>query len=211
MTDFELCIVAILAFVLFYVFYNLHKYIKAENLYKKMKWICEKSTKKRKCIDSDNLLYYLNDQTFELKIPNNYQLLFGTTEIAYASVILERFRKSKLDSLFRHDINSLTTWDKEWYKLSDLDYFMLSLFGYLEENAKCSSYYYSNKIYKWNMIKSNSTYDYYYLTNFGRVYFKIYLITAIYCENNTNTKTFICNPQSRHIKSYLDTNEIAFW
>lgn len=211
MSDFVLAIAFILVLVLFMFFHKLHKFYKAENIYKKMKWICEKATKNRKCADCDNLLYYLNNQTHELKIPYDYQLLFRTTEEAYASVILERFKKSKLNSLFRQDMNSLTTMYKEWYKISDLDYFMLSLFGYLEVNAESSSYYYSDKIYKRNMHKGDSSYSYYNLTDFGRAYFKLFLITALYCENNANTKPFIRNPQAQHIKSYLDTNEICFW
>ena len=212
MFEFIGCVIILFVFVLFLICYKLNKYHKADNIYNKTKWICEKHTKIPKYegsgFGSENLLYYLAEQTRKLKIPDVYKIDFRT-EIAYASVILELFRKSESQWLFRQDMNSLTTMDKKWYKISDFDFFMLSLFSFLERNSEYNKIHYHDKIYKYK--KREGSYSYYNLTTFGQVYFKIFLITALYCETNVNTKSFISNPQSQYIKENLETKEVSFF
>ena len=224
-----LLLYSLLLFFFFFHLPNLQQLYRGKNITEKVRWIASKQTEQPKYNDyygGENLNYYLNVNNDEfssytikgtkinrspLTISKEYQIDFDSAqEKLYVSEILESFKKHKIDNFFRENKHSLSGKHKAIYKMRDLDYFMFSLLCYLENCVKYDSYDFRDKIYE-----KEDWFDKSYfkckLTDCGRVYYKIYLIASMYCENSDFTKPLILIPQSSNIMENLRKNEVVFW
>ena len=222
-------LISLLLFFLFCFSYRFYQYARCENIFKKTKWISEKSTSLQYdgCYSMENLTYYINTnddiyyamyrikglkiEKSPLTIPEEYQIDFTyEQERLYVSEILEAYRRNITDTFLKENRSSLSQKNKTIYKLRDIDYFMFTLLCYLKNCVDYDSYIFKNKVYK-ERESEDGPYFSCQLTDFGRVCYKILLVTKMYCENNDFTKPLILQSESEDIMSYLKLNTVRFW
>lgn len=222
-------LISVLFFPVLFMFYELYEYHRFDNIFKKVTWIANKSTQPpdyNDCYGDKNLAYYINTKNekyaiyrinrltiekFPLTIPDEYKIDFTSEqERLQVSEILESYRRNELDKFFKEDRISTTHKHKAIYKLKDHDYFMFSLFCYLQNCVDYDSYLFRDKIYEDRKYIDNSYFSCQ-LTSYGRMCYKIYLVASMYCENNDFMKALILQSPSEHIMEYLKTNRVKFW
>lgn len=194
----------LIAGLVFYVFMfcwkitdNYRLFTHNENIFKKVGWISFKEPpgfySKRADLRDEDLIYYIMVEQYNLDILNNYPLEITTQEEHLVEDILEVYRKNVIRSYFLDILSN----NKELTKLSSIEYFMFSLCTFLQTYTvtKCaeSKYVFNKKIYSVD----------YKLTDFGKVYYKVYLITRLFCEKNEKTKNFLGGITSNQIIEYI--------
>ena len=184
-----------------------------ENMYKKIGWIIEKEQHNRcyservRLRDMD-LLSYLFDAQNNLKIPKDLCIDYSSEiEKAAAEEILNSHKKDVLIKYFSDDLSI----NKKICRLDSLEYYFFSLYCFIYNELK--EYKYQDKIYadKENTDKTHFSCQ---LTEYGRTYYKLYLITNMYIVNNEKTSSlfeYIDPKLKNHIMEYLRTNTIQFW
>lgn len=198
-------------FLLIPIIIYLKKCVLNYNLFKKVGWIIapwrERNLPSR---DNTSLLDEIVYKQQDLKIPNEFRLDLrdNKTEIQHTEEILEVFKKHIYERYFGGYLSNtqkIRNLNEDWY-------FMYRLFAFLGEYAEYDNYELRDKIYKYE--STDDSYRTYSLTDFGRTFYKLYLISLLYVENNQYTRKlyeYIDPKLKEHLKSYLESNVVTFW
>lgn len=195
------------------LFEHLKKHQRNQNIFKKVGWIAEKDNfticySSSVQLRDEDLIYYIMNEQAKLNLPEKFCLdNTNETEKKYAEEILNLHKNDVVKSYFC----DFLTKSKNICNLNSLEYYMFSLNDYLHKNSNVDSYYGRTKIYKFK--SSDAPYSYYSLTDFGRTFFKLYLITNLFIQNNENTRKLYehIDPNHKsHIMDYLEKNEVSF-
>ena len=186
----------LLIYLIWHLSYRTYQNCRGKNIFKKVKWIAERSPYKSVgYFRNENLLHYIKECTsysvkgininkIDFTIPEEYQINYSNnTELSYASEILEMFRKYVIESFFNETKESLSKKHKQLYKMTNETYFMYALYCYLRDCVK-------------NDINP--------LNGFERVCYKLYLIAFKSCENSDNAKCLIEQSEISYIINYLN-------
>ena len=187
------------------------KLYRNHNMYKKIGWIAEKEKttvaygNTDASLRSEYLIYYIVQQQRELDIPKQYCIdISNETEKANVEEILNVHKNDVVKSYF-HDFLKK---DKVFCKLNSLEYYMFSLNCFLQKNLE--NYEYIDKIYS-SREYTDKTHYHRQLTDYGRTYYKLYLITKMFCKENEKTKMLIGGINSNSIMENLKNNKVEFW
>ena len=124
--------------------------------------------------------------------------------------ILDIHKQSVIESFFHNSLRK----GKDFYRLNFLEYYMLSLWAFLEnrlnDGKKCEKL---DDIELCNFSHSKDNYITYELTNNGFLYTKLLYIITLFCVNNEKLEPFIKNSDRTlcSIKEYLETKKITYW
>ena len=198
-----------------HLFDHLKKLSFNHNMYMKIGWIAEKEhpfmsySHTDVSLRSNELFYYIMQEQIKMDISEDFQINYlNENEKKELEKILNLYKDDVVKSYF----HGFLTKSKNIFKLTPLEYFMYSLFNYLNKQLDMNETTLKDKIYDYkNRVDS---YSYYTLTEFGRVCYKVNLITRIFVENNHNTKKlfeYIDPKFKNHIIEYLEKNEVCFW
>ena len=177
----------------------------SKNLYEKIAWIAERGwgdlppTRLR----DFELVEYIEFEQRNQNIQQKYRIDFSNeAEKEYLKQILNSHKEDVLKSFFYGRL----TESKDIYNLDSLEYYFVSLNSFI-----CNKY--DNKVYS----KREYISDYEYkeqLTEYGRVHYKLKLITQLYIENNARVQklyNFIDKERKKNIIETLDKNEVCFF
>lgn len=190
-------------------------------IFEKVKWIVDRSPHKFvRYIINENLLYYIRENVaytvkkikvnkIKFTIPEEYRINYSNKqETSYVSEILEMYTKHEIECFFNETKESLSKKEKQLYKMRNETYFMYTFFCFLRDCTNIDSQTFGDKIYE---CKSSITPQHCYnLTEFGRVCYKLYLITFMSCVNSDNAKSLITESQLDYIMKCLEKNEVCF-
>ena len=181
-----------------------------ENLHQKVAWISDKyiyysdEIKPSHLRDSE-LDEYIKTEQSNLKIPQQHCIDFSNEfEKESLSQILNEHKDQVVKNYFCNRLKEGT----DIYNLSSLEYYFFSLYCFVYEKPS----YYDNKAYE----KREKISDYTFkcrLTEYGRVYYKLKLITQSYIENNKqvqNLFNYIDKEYRNRLAEALDKNEVIF-
>ena len=177
----------------------------SKNLYKKVAWIAEKSPYNSSCRLRDfELAEYIEFEQKKLNIPQQFNIDFSNeTEKEHIIKILDTHKNHVVKSYFCDRLSE----SKKIYNLETKNYYFLSLYNFIYNNQYKQSLY-SNREY---------ISDYRYkcqLTEYGRVYYKLYLIIWLYVKDNEQIKNFfeyIDKEKENYILEILEKNEAYFF
>jgi hypothetical protein len=181
---------------IFFPMYRESKYSK--DIYYKVRWIALKRPLgyldgKAEVRDKD-LIEYIIDEQYNFGIESKY-IIDNKDEKNFACEILEIYRKYIMEAHLAKSFNL----KKSIYDLSFLEFYMVTLCGFLNANLLNSQRIESNKMYY-----PRSDYS---LTNFGITYTKLYYICTVFCKQQEKTKGFTYTlPQN--IKKNIDNKKI---
>lgn len=188
-------------------------YIYKADLYKKIGWIAEKSHPMNYYKDVDlrneELVYYIMQEQRRLSIPEQLRIDFSNeSEKKDAEEILTLHKNDVIKSYFSGFLSK----SKNICKLNSIEYYFYSLYSFIDnELNEYKSYQdeiYGDKEYlEKNYFRCT-------LTDFGRIYYKLYLISLLYIEKNKRTRMLYeyINPEHKdHITEYIEKNEVVFW
>lgn len=180
-------------------------------MFEKIAWIVEKKSNmwcNNVHLRNEDLITYFYEEQIKLYIPENLRLDYSNEiEKADAEKILEAHRNHVINLYFSDTLIK----DKNKYKLSSFEYYMFSLFNFLQPEINEHRDYNKDKIYSFKSL--DKPYSYYTLTNYGRAYYKLYLITLMFIEKNENTNDLYKYIDSKHknnIMENLKKNEVSF-
>ena len=214
-------IISLISVILFFslvgiwkLFDHFRKFNYNEQLFKNVGWIAEKKNIMR-CyggrvnLRNSGLISYIFQQQKKLAIPEDLRINYSNeNEKANAEEILNIHKSKILIDYFSDDL----TTNKNIFKLNSLEYYFYSLFCFicseLEEYKNYQDKIYLDKEYT---DKTNFKCK---LTDYGRVYYKLYLITCMFVEKNEKTRKLFeyINPELKsQIMEHLRTNEVTFW
>lgn len=211
MEDWVYSVITIIVFISIPIIGYFKKCILNYSLYKKVGWIIvpwrERNLPSR---DTTSLLDEIIYKQQDLKIPKEFRLALrdNEIEIKHTKEILEDFKKYISEQYFGGFLSNtikIRNLHADWY-------FMYSLYEFSEEHAKYDNCKLRDKIYKYE--STDGSYHTYSLTDYGRTFYKLYLISLLYVENNCYTRKlyeYIDTKLKEHIKSHLDSNEVTFW
>lgn len=163
-------LIIIFAWRLFEYLKKLHR---NQDMFKKVGWIAEKECNTMCYSDSVSLrdmelISYIAEEQSELNIPKQYRIDFSNkSEMKNVEEILN-FHKNKVVESYFHDFISKS---RKICQLKPLEYYFFSLYCFLYKEVDKG-----NSSFKWD------------LTDCGRAFFKLYLITNIFVESNENTR-----------------------
>lgn len=168
------------------LFDHFKKLSRNENLFKKVGWIAEKESysvcySDRVKLRDKDLLSYLIEEQSELDIPKQYRIDFSNnSEIKNVEEILKFHKNKVVESYFQDCLSN----SRKICQLKPLEYYFFSLYCFLYKEVDKG-----NSSFKWN------------LTDYGRAFFKLYLITNIFVEKNENTRKLFeyINPNLKNI------------
>ena len=155
------------------LFDHFKKLSRSENIFKKVGWIVEKESysvcySDRVNLRDKDLISYLIEEQSKLNIPKQHRIDFSNnSEIKNVEEIL-KFHKNKVVESYFQDFLSTS---RNICKLKPLEYYFFLLYCFLYKEVDKG-----NSSFKWN------------LTDYGRAFFKLYLITNIFVESNENTR-----------------------
>lgn len=212
MEDWIFSAIAIPILILMPIIGYIKKCILNYNLFKKVGWIISTDRARhlpQRCWGHsllDDIVYKQQN----LKIPMEYRLNLRSdkTEKDNTEEILEVFKKYISEKYFGGFLSN----DIKIRNLGEDWYFMYSLFEFSSKYSEYDNLILRDKIYKYE--SRNGSYYTYTLTDYGRTFYKIYLISLLYVENNPHTRKlykYIDSELKEFLKSYLNSNEITFW
>ena len=186
--------------------YHIIKLDDKKNLYEKVAWIAKRrsygafnSTHLR---DFD-LIDYIGVEQREHNIPQQYYIDFSNeTEKELLKQILGKHKEYVIERYFLGYLKE----SKEIYKLKSLEYYFLSLHCFISNNN-------DNNVYSKREPISVHQYKCK-LTDYGKAYYKLALITQLYIESNENVYQ-LCEYRDKkrinNIMEILDKNEVCFF
>lgn len=191
-------------------YYHITKLNNSKNLYKKVAWIAEKEhpNKYSKLRLRDfKLTEYIEIEQNNQNIPDEFRIDFSNeTEKEYLNTILNNHREHVIKSYFYGWLNE----SKQIYNLDSLEYYFFSLQCFVYDNL---SNYKDNGAYEKEEYISDWQFKCQ-LTEYGRIYYKLDLITYTYVVNNKKTlKAFkyIDTTRKNYIMEILEKNEACFF
>lgn len=205
--DFEGAFISFLVlsiFLLWLLYDHLKKLYRNHNMYKKIGWIAEKEKTtdigKDISLRSEDLIYYIMQYQRKLDTPKQYCIDFTSrSEVKNIEEILDYHKNNVIESYFHNTLSK----SRKICKLTPLEYYFFSLYCFLYKEIDKG-----NSSFKW---LSNDN---------GKSYFKLYLITNIFVENNENTKKLFnyINPNLKKltmehiekINSHLEERKINY-
>lgn len=153
----------------------------------------------------DEIIYKQQD----LKIPKDFCLSRDNeAEKEHTEEILDAFKKDISELYFGGYLSNtqkIRNLQEDWY-------FMYRLFVFCERNSEYDNYKFREKIYKYE--STDGSYSTYGLTDYGLTFYKLYLISLLYVEDNPYTRKlyeYIDPKLKEHLKSYIKTKNIKFW
>jgi hypothetical protein len=154
---------------------------------------------KIKWISSQTLLSHIIDLQYEINIDDKYRIQkkhYDDSEEGFvAEKILEAFRQNIFQSFAQGSLKK----EKQFFELSDKEYFLISLLQFLNENLLSFNFSFHKNMYH---PRSNNA-----VTEFGIIYLKLYYIVNVYCENSDKLRRYT-TIFSINIKKYIDEKEI---
>lgn len=149
--------------------------------------------------------YITNEQT-KLDIPDKFKFSYSNEfEMKNLKKLLSVYKENVIDEYFRGFLSN----SKKLCSLPSSMYFIVSLFGYLGEQLSTDKSTIKFEVYDYK--DNDDSYSFYTLTEFGRVCYKLYLITVVYIKNNPSTDFVHVDTQLKDcITEYLEKNEVAF-
>ena len=197
--------------ILIPIIIHLKKCVLNYSLFKKVGWII--APYRARNLPERNITSLLDEIRYkqqDLEIQKEYRLDLwdNKTEIKYTEEIFESFKQYISEQYFGGYLSTT----QKIRNLHEDGYFMHYLFVFSGEYAKYDNYKLRDKIY--NYESKDGAYRTYSLTDYGRTFYKIYLISLLYIENNYYTRKlykYIDPKLKEHLKSHLDNNEVTFW
>ena len=195
------------------LFEYLKKLQRNQDMFKKVGWIAEKECNTMCYSDSVRLrdmelISYIMEEQKKLNLPKRFCLDYSNdNEKKDAEEILNLHKNDVIKSYF----HGLLTISKNIYKLSSLEYYFYSLYCFIYKEL--DEHKYQDKKYT-NEEYTDKTYFSCQLTDYGRTYYKLYLITFMFIEKNEKTRKlfkYINHEHKQHIAKNLDKNEVQFW
>ena len=153
----------------------------ARDLHRKIRWLATQ----------DNLSKYIFREQKALNVDDEYCVDFSNpAELEFIDKTLDIHKNKTIDAFFSESLIE----DKLFYNLNFLEYYMFSLYGFLERNCYRSplGFFLENYTYKCKNDFGNSIYS---LTEQGVIYTKLRHIVTLYCVKNENTKKLFTSPK----------------
>ncbi len=211
-------IICAILFVLFIFGWRFGSYlqnlIKNQNIYRKIGWIVEKENRNM-CYDSkwgslrdEELSSYIFSTQKEVNLHPNFFIDYSNeTEKKELEILLNEYKAYIIKSYFHGSLSD----NKNICRLTSLEYFMFSLHNYLKKQTSLNSTSLRDAIYTFD--RSDSPYSYYKLSEFGKICYKLYLISLLFVEKNEKTRRlfeYIDPKLKNNIMVYLTNNEVSF-
>lgn len=153
------------------------------------------------------LFKYIEREQHQLQIQKIYCIDFSNEEEkTFVCEILENHKQSIIKSFFCDSLNK----EKEIYNLTNLEYYMFHLMGFLQANGHIDKFKGENL---YHHLQIDGNYKTYKLTDYGVIYYKLYYIVTLFCANNENIKFLFTDSEHtlNGIKKDLENGEIKFW
>ena len=149
---------------------------------------------------------YITNEQAKLDIPDKFKINYSNeSEMKNLKKLLSLYKENVIDKYFRGFLSN----SKKLCSLPSSMYFIVSLFDYLGKQLSTDKSTIKFEVYDYK--NNDGSYSFYTLTEFGRVCYKLYLITAIYIKNNPSTDFVHVDTQLKDcITEYLEKNEVAF-
>lgn len=153
---------------------------------------------------SDATELYMHIHNANLRIPDEYKL----DEEDFDSI--KNILKAYKEDLNLNYINGNLGIDKWVYEFSYQEYFFFTLHTFLEKHAKHTDFINEELYVIANREETKDGYISitYKLTDFATIYYKLYLISELECENNKRINKFNYYRDSESIKNTIETKLI---
>lgn len=208
------CIAFFLLLAVWKEFDHIKKLRQQQNLFQKIGWIAEKDN--RNMVYSEfvrlrdyDLLSYIIEEQHNLNIPKQFCIDYSNeTQKKYAEEILNLHK----DDVIKLYFSDFLTKSKNICKLNSLEYYFYSLYCFIYKELK-EYRHYQDKIYFGEKYTDNTHFSCK-LTDFGRTYYKLYLISLMFIEGNEHTRKlfeYIDPKLKNRLMGYLENNEVVFW
>lgn len=187
-------------------FDNFKELYSMQNIFIKVAWIAERYNnsfvyKESAALRDKELVSYIIQEQHNLQIPKDYHIDDSNeTEKTNIETILNIHKNDVIKSYFHNFLKR----DKVFCKLDSLEYYMFSLNCFLQKNLKGNDSVYSKREY------TDEANYYRLLTDYGRAYYKLYLITTLFCRRNDKTKNLVGGSNTNVLMKYLKTNKVEF-
>ena len=210
MEDVVLNIIATSVVLLIPIVAYLKKRVLNYSLFKKVGWIIAPFRERNLPDRFNSLLDELVYKQQDLELPQEFRLELrdNKTEIEYTKEILEFFKQDISEKYFGGYLSNtqkIRNLHEDWY-------FMYRLFEFFYEYAKYDNPKIRDKIYKYE--STDGSYHTHSLTDYGKTFYKLYLISLLYVENNPYTRKlykYIDPKHKQYLKSYITSNKVTFW
>ena len=203
-------IISVSIFPLIILFRYIKKWFLNYGLFKKVGWIIALNRKRdlpQRCTGSllDEIIY----KQQKLEMPREFWLLRDNeTEAKCTEEILDVFKKDISELYFGGYLSNT----QKIRNLQEDGYFMYRMFVFCDKYSGYDNYKLRDKIYKYESC--DGSYSTYSLTDYGVTFYKLYLISLLYVEDNPYTRKlyeYIDPKLKEHLKSYIKTKNIKFW
>lgn len=195
--------IATLLLIFYTLFYKeLIKPARLRKLYEhdmenKVRWIAVKSTTGR----DEELFEYIMQEQYKLNVEDEFCIDFSS-EKDFVCEILEAHRQRVIESFFYNSLKK----EKSIYNLNSVEYYMLSLQGFLEENLLKE--FNGKDMYK--CLESGTHKCTYEFTNNATIYVKLYYIVTLFCATNESVKlVFNVNYKLNNAKTILRNKKMT--
>ena len=178
------------------------------DLYEKVGWIAEKENHWYGCCNHlrmSDLSYYIMQEQNDLNISEEFRIDYNNeNEKKNIEDILEGLKNEVIKDYFYDKLAK----SKLVYKCTSLEYFMYRLYLFIDYNLENYEYIKEEKIYKDREYTDKTRFNCQ-LTEYGRVYYKLYLITLLFIEKHEAARKLFkyINPKLKdNIMGYLKNN-----
>lgn len=198
-----------------YLCFNAYAYHKQkldgkQNFHEKVAWISDiyyfPGGMRPSYLRDWKLYKYIETEQRNLQIPQQYCIDFSSeTEKEYLSQILNKHKEHVIEYYFCNRLKET----KDIYELKSVEYYFFSLHCFVYDNL---SEYKDNDAYKKKEYISDWNFKCQ-LTEYGRTYYKLYLIAQLYVENNEHIQKlfeYVDTEKKNHIMEVLEKNETQF-
>lgn len=188
--------------------YHKHKLDEKQSLHNKVAWIAERKKygEFSSNLRDSELVEYIRFENTNQNVPQQYRIDFSNeTEKEYLSKILDKHKEHTIEKYFCNRLKET----EDICQLKSLEYYFFSLHCFVYDNTSSykdtESYCKKEYISDWQFKCQ--------LSEYGRVYYKLELITRAYIENNEQVQKlfgYIDKERQNHIMETLDKNEVSF-
>lgn len=191
------------------LFDHFRKFNYNEQLFKNVGWIAEKDCLSvcysgRVRLRDHDLISYIFQEQQNLAIPEDLRIdCSNKSEKASIEKILTNHKNKTMTNYF----SDFLVGNKKICKLNSLEYYFYSLYCFIHKEL--NEYKYQDEIYM-DKEYTDKTHFKCKLTDYGRAYYKLYLITCMFVEKNEKTRKLFehINPKLKsQIMEYLRANK----